>query len=148
MNTDQHRLRHSELTQRIIGVFFQVYNELGYGFLESVYVEALAGALCQSGLRLDREVPLAVRFRGRVVGRFRADLVVGGTVLVEVKACSRPKSIHHAQVLNYLRATVLEVGLLVNFGPRPQTKRLLFDNYHKCCHRISDRPFNARVAPD
>jgi GxxExxY protein len=85
MNTDEHGLRHSEIMQRIIGVFFQVYSELGYGFLESVYVEALAGALRQSELRIDREVPLAVRFRGRVVGRFRADLVVGGTVLVEVK---------------------------------------------------------------
>jgi GxxExxY protein len=80
MNADEHGLRHSEITRRILGVFFQVYNELGYGFLESVYVEALAGALRQSGLRIDREVPLTVRFRGRVVGRFRADLVVGGTV--------------------------------------------------------------------
>jgi GxxExxY protein len=147
MNTDEHGLRHSEITQRILGVFFQVYNELGYGFLESVYVEALAGALRQSGLRIDRQVPLAVRFRGRVVGRFRADLVVGGTVLVEVKACSRLRSIHHAQVLNYLRATALEVGL-VYFSPRPQIKWLPFDNHHKCCHRIMDRSFNASVAPD
>jgi GxxExxY protein len=148
MNADEHRLKHFDITQRIIGVFFQVYNELGYGFLESVYVEALAGALRQSGLRIDREVPLAVRFRGRVVGRFRADFVIGGRVLVEVKACSLLKSIHHAQVLNYLRATVLEVGLLVNFGPRPQFRRLLFDNYHKYCHRIMDRTLIARVTDD
>ena len=148
MNTDEHRLKHSEITQRIIGVFFQVYNELGHGFLELVYVEALAEALRESGLRIDRELPLAVRFRGRVVGRFRADLVVGGTVLVEVKACSQLKSIHHAQVLNYLRATALEVGLLVNFGPRPQFKRLLFDNYYKHSHPLVDPTFTSRVAPD
>jgi len=129
-------------------VFFQVYNELGYGFLESVYVEALAAALDQSGLRIDRELRLAIRLGGRVIGRFRADLVVGGRVLVEVKACSHLKSIHHAQVLNYLRATVLEVGLLVNFGPRPQFRRLLFDNSHKCCRRNMDRMLIARVTGD
>jgi GxxExxY protein len=127
-------------------VFYQVYNELGYGFLESVYVEALADALRQSKLRVDRELPLAVRFRGRIVGRFRADLVVDGTVLVEVKARSHLKSIHHAQVLNYLRATVLEVGLLLNFGPRPQFKRLLFDNDRKYRHGSVDRAVMAHRA--
>jgi GxxExxY protein len=128
MNTDKHGLKHSGLTSRIIGVFFDVYNELGAGFLESVYVEAIALALCQAGLRVERETLLEVSFRGRIIGRFRADLIVGGTVLVEAKACSKLHSLHEAQVLNYLRATVLEVGLLLNFGPRPQFKRLLFDN--------------------
>ena len=93
-------------------------------------------ALRQSGLRIDREVPLTVQFRGRVVGRFRADLVVGGTVLVEVKACSHLESIHHAQVLNYLRATVLEVGLLLNFWPSSTVQAVAIDNHHKYCHRI------------
>jgi GxxExxY protein len=131
MSTDEHGLKHSRLTSRIIGVFFEVYNELGPGFLESVYVEALALALCQAGLSVEREILLQVSFRGRIVGRFRADLVVGGTVLVEAKACSKLNLLHEAQVLNYLRATVLEVGLLLNFGPRPQLKRLLFDNPRK-----------------
>jgi GxxExxY protein len=134
---------HERTTQRIIGVFFQVYNELGKGFLESVYVEAMAVALRQTGLRLEREVPLSVRFRNRVIGRFRADLVVEGTVLVEVKACSRLQSIHEAQVLNYLRATVLEVGLLLNFGPRAQLRRLLLDKHHK---ELSASP--ASIPPD
>jgi GxxExxY protein len=136
MNTDEHGLRHSDITQRIIGVFYEVYNELGYGFLESVYVEALAVALREAGLRVERELPLRVRFRGRVIGKFRADLVIAGTVLIEVKACSRLQLIHHAQVLNYLRATVLEVGLLLNFGPRADFKRLLFDNHHKYIGRM------------
>jgi GxxExxY protein len=121
-------VKHQELTGQIIGVFFEVYNELGHGFLESVYVEALALALKEAGLTVQREFPLTVRFRNRVVGEFRADLVVGGAVLLEVKACQHLHPSHKAQALNYLRATVLEVGLLLNSGPRPGVKRLLFDN--------------------
>ena len=131
MNTDS---KHSEVTQEIIGVFFAVYNELGPGFLESVYVESLAIALFQAGLTVEREKPITVRFRGRVVGKFRADLIVGEVVLVEAKACRKLNAIHEAQILNYLRATSLEVGLLVNFGSRPQFRRLLFDNPRKLSH--------------
>jgi GxxExxY protein len=131
MNTDGNCMKHQELTRQIIGVFFDVYNELGPGFLESIYVEALALALKQSGLTIHREMPLTVHFRDRVVGEFRADLIVGGAVLVEAKACQSLHPTHKAQILNYLRATVLEVGLLVNFGPRPVVKRLLFDNSRK-----------------
>lgn len=109
-------------------MFFAVYNELGPGFLESVYVESLAIALFQAGLTVEREKPITVRFRGQVVGKFRADLIVGEVVLVEAKACRKLNAIHEAQILNYLRATSLEVGLLVNFGSRPQFRRLLFDN--------------------
>jgi len=124
-------LKHSEITRQIIGVFFAVYNELGAGFLESVYVESLAIALVQVGLPVEREKPLTVHFRGEVVGKFRADLIVGEVILVEVKACSKLNSVHEAQTLNYLRATSLEVGLLVNFGFRPQFRRLLYDNPRK-----------------
>jgi GxxExxY protein len=88
MNTDEHRLKHCDITEKIIGVFFEVYNELGFGFLESVYMEALALALSQAGLSVERELPLAVCFRGKIIGIFRADLVVGGAVLVETKAVS------------------------------------------------------------
>jgi GxxExxY protein len=130
MNTGR-GLKHQELTGQIIRVFLDVYNDLGAGFLESVYVEALALALKQAGLSVAREMPLAVRFRGNVIGHFRADLVVGGRVLVETKACPSLHQVHSAQVLNYLRATVLEVGLLLNFGPRPSIKRLVFDNSRK-----------------
>jgi GxxExxY protein len=112
-------------------VFFDVYNELGFGFLESVYAGALAAAFREAGLTVEREMPLEVRFRGSVVGQFRADLVVGGAVLIEAKACPSLHPAHNAQVLNYLRATVLEIGLLLNFGPRPGIKRLAFDNSRK-----------------
>jgi GxxExxY protein len=137
-------LKHQELTARIIRVFLDVYNELGPGFLESVYVEALALALSEAGLVVEREMPLAVSFRGSVVGQFRADLVVDGTVLVETKAgqCLHPA--HTAQVLNYLRATVLEVGLLLNFGPRPGIKRLIFDNSRKIYHTAISRDIGHR----
>ena len=124
-------LKHQELTGRIIRVFLDVYNELGAGFLESVYVEALAVAFAGAKLSVQREMPLAVRFRGKVIGHFRADLVVGGKILVETKASPCLHATHSAQVLNYLRATVLEVGLLLNFGPRPSIKRFVFDNSRK-----------------
>jgi GxxExxY protein len=139
MNTDLNGLKHQDLTKRIIGIFFSVYNELGPGFLESVYVEALAVALRDAGLNVEREMVLSVNFRNRVVGQFRADLVVGGAGLVETKACNCLQAAHESQVLNYLRATVLEVGLLVNFGPRPTVKRYIFDNTAKIPSMIRAR---------
>src|SRR4051812_11351898 len=128
MGTDTHGLKHQGVTSQVIRIFFQVYNELGVGFLESVYMEALCLALSQAGLSTQREMPLTVTFRGHVVGRFKADLVVERSVLVEAKACLKLHPAHEAQLLNYLRATVLEVGLVLNFGPRPQFRRLIFDN--------------------
>ncbi|HEY8196344.1 MAG TPA: GxxExxY protein, partial [Gemmatimonadales bacterium] len=86
MNADQRRFKHENVTQRIIGAFFDVYNELGYGFLESVYQEAMVIALESGGLRVDREFALEARFRGQAVGVFKADLLVNGCVIVELKA--------------------------------------------------------------
>jgi GxxExxY protein len=131
MSTDEHGLKHASITEQIIGIFFDVYNELGSGFLESVYVEALAHALLQAGLLVGREMPLVVVFRGKVVGSFRADLLVNRLVIVEVKACSKVQPLHEAQLLNYLRAIDVEVGLLLNFGPRAQFRRLVLDNVLK-----------------
>ena len=85
-NAEERGLKHRELTEKIIGVFYEVYNELGHGFLESVYEEAMAVALPQAGLKLERQVPLRVTFRGAVVGDFRADLLVENAVLLELKA--------------------------------------------------------------
>jgi GxxExxY protein len=130
-------LKHSELTGKIIGVFYDVYNELGYGFLESTYAEALLVALEDSGLRTAREVPVPVWFRGRKVGQYYADLIVEDIVLLELKAARSLESAHEAQLLHYLRATEVEVGLLLNFGLRPQFRRLLFDNERK---KIRENP--------
>ena len=124
-------LKHSDLTEKIIGIFYDVYNELGYGFLESTYAEALVIALEEARLSAAREVPVPAWFRGRKVGQYYADLIVEGAVLLELKAARTLDSAHEAQLLHYLRATEVEVGLLLNFGLRPQFRRLLFDNERK-----------------
>ena len=131
MNADQRRFKHENVTQRIIGVFFDVYNELGHGFLESVYREAMVIALESADLQVEKEFALEARFRGRVVGVFKADLLVNGCVIVELKALKELGSTHEAQTLNYLRAGILEVALLLNFGPEPQIRRLAFSNDRK-----------------
>jgi GxxExxY protein len=123
--------KHSELTDAIIGVFFDVYNELGHGFLESVCEASMAIGLKDAGLRVERQVPIAVWFRGQQVGTFIADLVVEGLVIVELKAARNIDPGHEAQLLNYLRATQIEVGLLMNFGIKAEFKRLVFDNTRK-----------------
>ena len=137
MTTTSPGLKHSDLTEKIIGVFYDVYNELGHGFLESTYAEALAGALEESGLSIVREVPVPVWFRGTKVGQYYADLIVEDVVFLELKAARALESAHEAQLLHYLRATEIEVGLLLNFGLRPQFRRVLFDNERK---RIRGNP--------
>ena len=123
--------KHSELTDAIIGVFYEVYSELGFGFLESVYRKALCMALIEKGLRVESEVATSVFFRGEKVGDFRADLIVNQIVLLELKTAEKIVRAHEAQVLNYLRSTTLELGLILNFGPQPQIRRLVLDNARK-----------------
>ena len=114
-----------ETTRVIIGAFYYVFNRLGSEFLESVYHRALGNALERAGRRVERETALSVAFEGMVVGEFRADLVVDRQVLVEVKAGEYLVAPHEAQVRNYLRASGLPVGLLLNFGPRPRYRRFV-----------------------
>lgn len=130
---DEHSvgLKHAELTDKIIGVYYDVYNELGYGFLESVYEESMVMALREAGLQLERQVAVPVLFRGHQVGDFRADLLVEHKILLELKAARTLDRSHEAQLLHYLRATEVEIGLLFNFGEKPQFRRLLFDNERK-----------------
>ena len=130
MNNDEAQVRgsHDGLTQRIIGVFYDVYNELGSGFPESIYREAMRLALRQADLQVEAEVPIEVRFRSNVVGIFRADLIVNDAVLIELKACDALAREHESQTLDYLRATNIEVALLMNFGSTPRFKRLMMDN--------------------
>ena len=131
MNTDTHRFKHGEITQKVIGVFFDVFNELGHGFLESVYEKSLELALNAIGIDVRRKIEIPVWFRRSQVGDFEADMLVEGCVLLELKAVRRLDSSHEAQLLNYLRATEIEVGLLLNFGLKPEFKRLIFDNARK-----------------
>ena len=130
-STDEHRYEHSDLTKLVIGVFYEVYRELGHGFLENVYEQAMAVALKAKGLDFQQQVPVPVWFRGVKVGAYEADLVVSGILLLELKACRTLDPSHEAQLLNYLRSTELEIWLLINFGPHPQVRRFVFQNYRK-----------------
>lgn len=137
MNTDSPGLKHKDITEKIIGVFYEVYNELGYGFLESVYQTSLEIALTSAGLSVRHKIEIPVWFRKQQVGDFSADLLVNRCVLIELKAVRTIDGSHQAQLLNYLRATEIEVGLLLNFGIRPEFKRLVFDNPRK---QIREQP--------
>lgn len=131
MDTDKHRFKHKEITDKIIRVFYEVYNELGHGFLESVYERSLEIALRSLGLKVYRQIQIPVWFRGKPVGDFTADMLIEDCVLLELKAARALDASHQAQLLNYLRATEVEVGLLLNFGLKPEFKRLIFDNPRK-----------------
>ena len=116
-------LIHRELSEQVIGAFYETYNELGFGFLESVYENAFAMQLELAGFRVGRQHPIVVRFKGQKVGEFRADLLIENVLLVEIKSVTTLLPVHEAQLLNYLKATRIQVGLLVNFGPRPHFRR-------------------------
>ena len=131
IDADERRFLHSDLTKDIIRVFYDVYNELGYGFLESVYEEGMCLALRAEGFEGDRQIPIPVWFRGERIGDFKADLLVNKSVIVELKAARAIEPAHESQLLNYLRATPIEIGLILNFGPQPQIRRLAFSNERK-----------------
>jgi len=124
-------LKHKELTYKIIGVYFDVYNELGHGFLESVYQRSLGLALESAGLTVRNYVKIPVWFRGQRVGMFEGDMLVQDQVLLELKTARCLDRSHYSQILNYLRATDIEVGILLNFGLKPEYKRLVLDNESK-----------------
>ena len=124
-NLPRRRLPHAELTGAIIGAFYDVYNALGFGFLEQVYVNALAIALERAGFALERERAYDVYFRDAIVGRYRVDLLVEKSVLIEVKAAYALADADRRQVLNYLRCTGVEVSLLLHFGPMPEFQRIV-----------------------
>ena len=124
-------LIHRDLTDQILGAFYRVYNELGSGFVESIYEHALTEELRVAGLKVECQVPVTVNFRGRPAGFFRADIVVEGKVVLELKARSQIYPIHEVQLLNFLRASPFEVGLLLNFGPELRFKRLVYSNTRK-----------------
>jgi len=120
-------LKHNEITEKILKGFYEVYNELGRGFLESVYENALTLLLKEYGLSVKTQEELNVRFHGQLVGVFRADMIVEGKVLLELKAVRSLDTVHEAQLLNYLKATGIEIGLLLNFGNTPEFKRRVFN---------------------
>jgi GxxExxY protein len=131
MNTDPTEPKEKELTEKIIGAFYKVYNALGYGFLEKVYENAMLIELERDRVPVISQAPIKVSYETKVVGEYFADMLVDGKVIVEIKAGQSLAPEHEAQLLNYLKATDAEVGLLLNFGPRPQVKRKVFDNFRK-----------------
>ena len=133
MTSEPSGLKHEELTGRILKTYYEVYNELGHGFLESVYRRAMLVALTAAGCRVIEKFVVPVWFRGQVIGNFEADLMVDETVILELKAIRALGSADEAQLLHYLRATEVEVGLLLNFDPEPHFKRMAFDNSRKKC---------------
>ena len=128
---DERGLKHKELTERLIGIFFNVYNELGHGFLESVYEQAFSVVLAENNIFFERQIAIPVWFHRIQIGEFRADLLVEKKVLIELKTGRDIDSAWEKQLLNYLRATDVEVGLLFNFGPKAQFRRYAFENDRK-----------------
>ncbi len=120
--------KHSDITDLIIKAFYNVYNVLGYGFLEKVYENALFIELLNLGLEVKRQEPIKVFYLDKEVGTYFADIVVNDIVIIELKAAEAIVDAHEAQLTNYLRATNIEVGLLLNFGKQPQIKRKVFTN--------------------
>jgi GxxExxY protein len=120
-----------ELTRVIIGAFYRVYNAMGYGFLESVYARALYIELRKLGVRVEREVETVVFYEGHPAGRYRIDLLVEGRIVVEIKATKLLAPEHRRQLLNCLRCSDLEVGLLLHYGPDPKFYRVISESRPK-----------------
>jgi GxxExxY protein len=119
-------LLHGEITHEIIGAFYDSYNALGWGYPESIYANAMPIFLRKRGMTYEREVPLRVMLEGVLLGEFRADLVVAGKVIVELKACDRLMGAHESQLISYLKASTYNLGLLFNFGPKPELRRIIW----------------------
>ena len=120
-------MKHSNITEKIIKAAYKVHNVLGFGFLEKVYQNALIIELGKTGLNVLSERPITVYYENEVVGEYIADIIVEGKVILELKAVKELIAIHEVQLVNYLKATGVEVGLLINFGHSVQVKRKVFD---------------------
>lgn len=131
MNADLYSRHLEHLSKRLVGVFYDVYNELGYGFLESVYDEAFVIALAEIDIPHRRQVSVPVLFRGHPVGFFKADFIVEDEIVLELKSAQAIDKAHISQLLNYLRVSHLELGFLFNFGPKAVFRRLAFSNSRK-----------------
>jgi GxxExxY protein len=125
--------QHNELTELAIRAFYKVYNTLGYGFLEKVYVNALIIEFDKINVPTKLQSPVQVHYDGKIIGEYFADIIVNDCIIIEIKAAKNLTLEHEAQLLNYLKATEIEVGLLLNFGPKPEVKRKIFDNARKRC---------------
>jgi GxxExxY protein len=133
-------VKHAELTEGVIAVFYTVYNALGWGFLEKVYHNALRHELQKRGIGVATNQRIEVFYDGVCVGEYFADLIVEGVVILELKAIEGLADEHEAQLVNYLKATDIDVGLLLNFGPKPQVRRKVFETARRS--RLQPKPVN------
>jgi GxxExxY protein len=124
-------LLHKSITDAILKVYYEVYNELGYGFLEKVYQNAMYFELKSLGYKVEPQKQIKVYFKKQLVGEYYSDLLVEDKVIVELKATELIMNVHVAQIMNYLKATPIEVGMLLNFGEEPEFKRLIYTNDRK-----------------
>ena len=122
---------HKELTGSILKLFYEVYNVLGHGFLEKVYQNALYTELKNNGFEVESQKQIKVYYKNVEVGEYYADLIVNDKVILELKATETITEAHEFQLLNYLKSTNIEVGLLLNFGKKPEFCRKVFQNYRK-----------------
>ena len=123
--------KYKDITDVIIKLFYKVYNELGFGFLEKVYQNALFMELTANGFEVEPQKQIKVYYNGRQVGDYYADIIVNDLIILELKASERLLQENESQLINYLRATNIEVGLLLNFGVKPEVKRKAFSNDRK-----------------
>ena len=123
--------KHAKITERIIGCFYTVYNTLGYGFLEKVYENSLTIELIKAGFQVHQQKSISVWYGDEIVGEYFTDLIVDDFINIEIKSVKKIGQEHEAQLLNYLKATPYEVGLLLNFGPKPEHKRRAIENNRK-----------------
>lgn len=128
---DDLEYKYKELTEKVIKAFYAVYNTFCYGFLEKVYENALTIELAKMGIAAAAQSSIQVFYDNNIVGEYFADILVKNCIIVEIKAAKNLSMEHEAQLLNYLKATKIEVGLLLNFGPKPEVKRKAFDNSRK-----------------
>ena len=124
-------LLNKELSNKILKAFYKVYNTLGFGFLEKVYENSLNHELIQMGLFCRKQQPIKVNYDDRIVGEYFADIIVNDSIILELKAAENLIEEHEFQLINYLKATDIEVGLLLNFGKKPEFKRKIFTNDNK-----------------
>lgn len=124
-------LLYKSITDAILKVYYEVYNELGYGFLEKVYQNAMYFELKSLGYKVEAQKQIKVYFKKQLVGEYYSDLLVEDKVIVELKATELIMNVHVAQIMNYLKATPIEVGMLLNFGEEPEFKRIIYTNDRK-----------------
>ena len=118
-------------SETIIKIFFEVYNNLGYGFLEKVYQNAMYFELQKQGFKVEAQKKINVYYKGQIVGEYFADIIINDIIILELKACECLMDVHKAQLINYLKATDIEIGLLLNFGGKAELKRFIFTNDRK-----------------